>query len=279
MKTELTIGQIADLESLGHMCRESGADLVIIGATSLLLSMGELGRFTRDVDVTVALDLDEFALLTDRLNSAGWKPELKLEHRWVAPRQTIVDLLPAGPTLRRSGSILWPASQFTMSLAGFDHVFTRAVEMELTAGMRVRVAPPIVTTLLKIIAYVEDPHRRAKDLQDIRLVLGRYEAGSDRLFSDEVFDAGLPDFEMANAFLLGRDLRMLATPEDSIYIERSFWVAFCLWKTVPMGTKTTSRREFFAARSAGCRWAFWRTHEYLQTEQGEKVSRGPPVIT
>lgn len=98
-----------------------------------------------------------------------------------------------------------------MSLAGFDHVFANAVEMELPAGTRVRVAPPIVTTLLKIIAYVEHPHRRAKDLQDIRLVLGRYEAGSDRLFSDEVFDAGLPDFEMANAFLLGRDSRMLAS--------------------------------------------------------------------
>ena len=97
MKTVLTPGQIADLGSLAQMCNESGADLVIIGATSLLLSIGELGRFTRDIDVTVALDLDEFALLTDRLNSAGWNQAPKLEHRWVAPRQTIVDLLPAGP--------------------------------------------------------------------------------------------------------------------------------------------------------------------------------------
>ena len=131
------------------MCDALGADLVIIGATSLLLSMGELGRFTRDVDVTVALDLDGFALLTDQLNSAGWKREPKLEHRWVALRQTIVDLLPAGPTLRRQGSILWPESQFTMSPAGFDHVFANAVDMELLAGTRVRVALPIVTTLLK----------------------------------------------------------------------------------------------------------------------------------
>jgi predicted nucleotidyltransferase len=107
-----------------------------------------------------------------------------------------------------------------MSLAGFDHVFADAVEMELSIGTRIRVAPPIVTTLLKIIAYVEDPYRRAKDLQDIRLVLGRYEAESDRLFSDEVFDAALPDFEMANAFLLGRDLRALATPEDASYVEK-----------------------------------------------------------
>ena len=44
------------------MCDESGADLVIIGATSLLLLIGELGRFTRDVDITVWLDLHDFAV-------------------------------------------------------------------------------------------------------------------------------------------------------------------------------------------------------------------------
>jgi hypothetical protein len=31
--------------------------------------------------------------------------------------------LPASAELRRSGSITWPASQFKMSLAGFEHVF------------------------------------------------------------------------------------------------------------------------------------------------------------
>jgi predicted nucleotidyltransferase len=220
VKTVLSSGQIADLQSLDQMCGELGANLVIIGATSLLLSIGQLGRFTRDVDVTVPLDLEEFALLTGRLNSDGWKQTPKLEHRWIAPRQTIVDLLPAGPGLRRQGSIVWPVSQLTMSLAGFDHVFAAAVELHLPAGTRLRVAPPIVTTLLKIIAYVDDPHRRAKDLQDIQLVLGRYEAESDRLFSDEVFDAALPDFEMVNAFLLGRDLRALATPQDAAYVEK-----------------------------------------------------------
>jgi predicted nucleotidyltransferase len=54
-------------------------------------------------------------------------------------------------------------------------VFASAVELDLTNELRIRVAPPLVTVLLKIIAYMEDPYRRAKDLQDIRLVLGRSE--------------------------------------------------------------------------------------------------------
>jgi predicted nucleotidyltransferase len=107
-----------------------------------------------------------------------------------------------------------------MSLTGFEHVFANAFDMPLANGANIRVTPPIVTVLLKIIAYTEDPYRRAKDLDDIRLVLGRYEAESDRLFSDAVFDAELPDFSDANAFLLGLDLRGLATKEDAAYIER-----------------------------------------------------------
>jgi predicted nucleotidyltransferase len=194
--------------------------LAVIGATSLLLHMGDLGRFTRDVDLTVALDLDEFERLTTRLIAIGWTPGPKLEHRWTAPRQTIVDLLPAGPELRRRGSIMWPASQFVMSLVGFEHVFADAAEVHLAGGLRIRVAPPVVTALLKIIAYVEDPNRRAKDLQDIRVVLGRYEEESDRRFSDAVFDAQLPDFEFANAFLLGLDMHRFATRDEARYIDR-----------------------------------------------------------
>jgi predicted nucleotidyltransferase len=182
--------------------------------------MGDLGRFTRDVDLTVALDFDEFEQLTMRLAAIGWAPSPKLEHRWIAPRRTIIDLLLAGAELRRSGSITWPASQFKMSLAGFEHVFARAVEVRLPGGMTIRVAPPIVTALLKIIAWVDDPYRRAKDLQDVRIILRRYGQESDRLFSDAVFEAELPDFEFANAFLLGLDMRELATGDEGGFVDQ-----------------------------------------------------------
>lgn len=220
MNDVLTADQIADLAGISQICDELGADLVIIGAFSLVLLMGDLGRFTRDVDLTVALDFDEFERLAERLAAIGWRPAPKLEHRWLAARGTIIDLLPAGAGLRRSGSLTWPASQFRMSLAGFDHAFNRAVEVTLTGGMTIRIAPPLVTVLLKIIAWLDDPYLRAKDLQDIRIVLRRYEQESDRLFSDAVFRAELPDFEFANAFLLGLDLRALATDEEARFVER-----------------------------------------------------------
>ncbi|HXU40501.1 MAG TPA: hypothetical protein VN937_29360 [Blastocatellia bacterium] len=54
--------------------------------------------------------------------------------------------------------------------------------------------------LLKIIAFVDDPQRRGKDLPHIRALLSRYEGDSDRVFTEP--HPGL-DYSLASAFLLG----------------------------------------------------------------------------
>jgi len=65
------------------------------------------------------------------------------------------------------------------------------------------------------VAYTEDPYRRRKDLDDLKSLLLRYEAKSDRIFGDDVFAAELDDIEYANAFLLGSDVGAIATDEDT----------------------------------------------------------------
>lgn len=219
MTSVLTSAQLSDLASINQVCAELGADVVVIGAMSLLIHFGNLGRYTRDIDLTVALDLEEFGGLTARLTAVEWTRAPKLEHRWIAPQKTIVDLLPAGPGLRGHGSITWPESQFTMSLAGFEHVFANAVKLSLPEGTVISVAALSSVALLKMIAYMEDPYKRAKDLQDIRLILSRYEQGSDRLFSDAVFDAQLSDFAFTGALLLGIDMRDLVARSERRYVE------------------------------------------------------------
>ncbi len=85
-----------------------------------------------------------------------------------------------------------------MSLAGVDHIFTQATRIVFAPDVQFRVAPPRVLALLKIIAYLDEPYRRQKDLEDLQLLLWRYEAASDRIFGDEIFAA---DIEFANAYL------------------------------------------------------------------------------
>ena len=174
---------------------------------------GEL-RHTGDIDFAVALDLNEFAELERRLRRDGWIQFANREHRWRSTRGTIMDLLPAGPKLREAKQITWPESQFTMSLVGFEHAFTSAQPVEFAPDLMLKVISPTALMLLKIVAFIDDPQRRVKDLDDIRGLLAQYEADGERVFSDVVIDAGLSDFGLVPAFLLGIDLRALCSPEE-----------------------------------------------------------------
>ena len=125
-----------------------------------------------------------------------------------------MDVLPAGAALRSLGRMEWPQSGLSMSLAGFDHVFRNSVTVSLGPELQCKVVPPPVLALLKMASYADDPYGRAKDLVDLRRLLGRYERESDRLFSDVVFEAALPDIEFAGALLLGVDVSAIATSDD-----------------------------------------------------------------
>src|SRR5271169_5431642 len=215
MMPQLTAGQIADLRALRDHCVALRADLVIIGAILYQVHFpGEL-RHTGDIDFAVALDLNEFAELERRLQAGGWNRFANREHRWRSAQGTIMDLLPAGPKLRAAKQVTWPLSQFTMSLVGFEHVFTDAQPVEFSPDLTLKVISSTALMISKIVALMDDPQRRVKDLDDIRGLLTQYESDSERLFSDVVIDARLADFGLAPAFLLGIDLRGLCTLEEA----------------------------------------------------------------
>lgn len=210
----MTPSQLEDLAQLHGVARQLAADVAIIGAAALLCFV-DIGRFTRDIDLVVALDLEDFTAFAAELRTHGWKQEARREHRWRGPSGSIVDLLPAGPGLRQAKRIVWPESEFAMSLIGFEHVFTRALPFSFAKGAEYRVAPPPVIALLKIVTFMDDPYRRRKDLLDLSELFRRYAADTDRIFSDEVFAAELEDFDCANAYLLGMDVGAIVTGEET----------------------------------------------------------------
>lgn len=179
----------------------------------------ETERYTTDIDLTVALDLDDFAGLARMLTKLGWERDQKREHRWRSPRGTLIDLLPAGTKLREAKMLIWPESRFSMSLVGFDHVFAEAEAIKINNSLTVNVALVPALALLKIVAFLDRPYERQRDLDDLRGILSQYKEGSDRLFSDEVQAANLSDFSLTNAFLLGVDLRALCTAEEAPVVE------------------------------------------------------------
>ncbi len=211
--------QLTALTELQAACGRQGADVVIIGAAAYRSWFHDPGRYTEDVDVAVAIDLEEFAQLAEALAGLGWRQEERKEHRWRAPSGARVDLLPAGRKLRAAGRIEWPRSGMVMKLVGFEHVFAQAVNREVGPGVTVRVVPLPVLALLKIASFLDSPYTRQKDAQDISSILERYEIDGERRFGEEVYDAGL-DYGRAGAFLLGQDLARLCKEDEAALVAR-----------------------------------------------------------
>jgi predicted nucleotidyltransferase len=217
---ELSKVEIDDLRDLDGLCKRMNADLVIVGAIAYQLHFSDDELKTGDIDFAIALDLADFKKLQAELSAVGWAQESKREERWRSKHGTLLDLIPAGKTLRESKQFTWPKSEFTMSLEGFDHAFSEAKPVTLADDLVLRVIPPVVLMLLKIIAFMDDPQRRRKDLFHIRALLSRYQADSDRVFTKAITDAGI-EYDLASAFLLGLDLRELCT-EEEMELVRSF---------------------------------------------------------
>ena len=216
---DLTEAQVTDLTQLQDICNELKTQLVIIGAAAYKFHFPDIERYTADIDLTVALDLEDFAELETSLTKLGWERDKKKEHRWRSPRGTLIDLLPAGTKLREAKKLIWPESQFSMSLVGFDHVFAEAQTVKITDSFSVDVVSLRVLALLKIVAFLDRPYERERDLNDLRGISSQYEGESERLFSDEVQAANLSDFGLTNSFLLGVDLRALCTAEEVAVVE------------------------------------------------------------
>lgn len=218
--------QAEALRQLHDLCRQLAVDLVLIGAIAYRIWMPDEHRMTEDVDAVVALDLDELPQLTDRLVAHQWRQDERHEHRWHTPGKARFDLLPVGPRARRERQMVWPRAETRMSVVGFDHVFADAVECEVAPGLTTRVVPLVVLALLKFVSYLDDPHTRQKDLQDVLTFARRYEEDGDRRFCDAVLDAGV-DYNEAGAFLLGGDLKALCTAPAEVEVVQRLLQRVC----------------------------------------------------
>lgn len=211
--------QISALNELQAACETLGSDAVIIGAAAYRAWFGDPGRYTQDVDVAVAVDMEEFAILDEALNARGWRQDASREHRWHTPANARVDILPVGRKPRSAGRIEWPRSGMVMELVGFEHVFDQAVTRETSPGTSFRVIPVPVLALLKIASFLDSPYDRQKVAQDILAIFERYELEGDRRFSAEICDAGV-SYECAGAFLLGQDLARLCKGSEAELVEK-----------------------------------------------------------
>lgn len=204
-------------EALAHLvkCFEQHQwDYVLIGATALVVHGIDIGRSTLDLDFVILLNIDE--VLDRNLIKCGLE-HTQLPHRYQWKR-TMIDIIPISKNPQKD-FIDWPTGE-RMSIIGFREAVEQTSVLEVpiaTKKISIKVAPIPLIVFLKLIACAErmesgDHDYARKHWGDIVTCLKQYESNSSRRFEYLKEMSGVKDeFECAGAFLIGLDLRKLAS--------------------------------------------------------------------
>jgi len=176
-------------------------DVVLVGAMALGFHVA-MDRGTEDLDLVVSLSIDDFP--GGLAGLAGWRRHPKMEHRFFSPDGQQVDVLPAGPALLAQGYVDWEDAR--MSLVGIDLAFEHSVLRTIDSSLSVRVASAATVAIMKMRAWLDRPHERGKDLEDIVQLLRYYvTSDDDRRWADDVIALGL-DYEEVSPCVVGREV-------------------------------------------------------------------------
>ena len=220
------------LRILSRVLAQERRKFVLIGATvpQIVLDFRESpgGRETRDIDaVAEVASWEDFARLRERLLREGFRPGQVAHELWFND-EVRIDLIPFGPALVAEDKLAWPYGDSVMTACGFAEALDCARDQEVASNLTLLVVTIPGLVLTKVVAYMDRPEERARDLVDIVYCFDHYEAAIaesrrfDRAGTD--VDGEAVTFEEAGALLVGMDLAALAKPK-SLEIVRRFLAA------------------------------------------------------
>lgn len=195
---------------------EARPDFVLIGAAALGHHV-PLRRKTNDVDLALVVAPAD---IEPMLASLDWTRDPVIQQRWFGPNNFRADVLPATPDLIRAAAVPFDDDARTMSLVGFDLALEHASEVELPGtAATVRVASLASIVVLKIVAWLDRPGERTRDLGDLATVF-RDALGED---DERRWDRGHPvaelDFDDQSPFFVGREVGAITSPDHRARID------------------------------------------------------------
>jgi len=216
------------LRRLSRVLSREGRRFALIGATvpQIVLDLrGSPGsRETRDVDAVVEVNSwEDFSRVGRRLEQEGFRQGRVAHELWLDD-EVRIDLIPFGPNLIEDDKLSWPYGDSVMTACGFEEALECAREREVAPDLRLPVVSIPGLILTKVVAYMDRPAERARDLIDMLYCFERYEqaAGESRRFDHagtEVEGKTLT-YEEAGAFLLGIEVAALAKPKSLDIVRR-----------------------------------------------------------
>lgn len=215
------------LREVATAAQAEGIDHMLVGATArdVLLThvFGlEARRATYDVDFAVAVknwahfDALRTALLVHKTFKDGGRAKQRLYYQGENGEYDYhVDLVPFGAISKGSNEIAWPPDLKTiMSVAGYEDVLAAAELVAFSPGFIQKVVSIAGLAILKIVAWSDRGRDNPKDAQDLIFIMDSYAAAGnfDRVYEvDGVIEAGDYDPDVAGVYLLGLDIRRMAS--------------------------------------------------------------------
>jgi predicted nucleotidyltransferase len=184
---------------------EPARRVVIIGAAALGHHV-PLVRGTADVDLVIVAEAEEIAVL---LASLGWERDATQKQRWRDRGHNAVDVLPASASVIAAGKVTLADDERVLSTVGFDLVLAHASDVAIPGtDSNVEVASLATIVVLKMVAWLDRPDERQKDLEDLGRV---FEAAIDD-WDDRRWEVPLADLEheVQSAFFVGREVAAIA---------------------------------------------------------------------
>lgn len=213
------------LRSIDVVAKASGISFFVVGATArdIVLWYGygiPPGRATRDIDLGFSVSTwEQFNELKQTLIETGNFRQVTEKTRMIFKESTSVDLLPFGEIVDANVKIAWPLDGDTeLNLLGFDEAFNTAITVRISDDplVEINIASAAGLVLLKIFAW-DDRKPEAKDAIDLGILIRSYmELGNGaRIYEehDDLLEAESFDYEVAGAYLLGRDLAAICQEE------------------------------------------------------------------
>ena len=214
------------VEEVNRVTEELTIPYFLIGATvrDLILTTAygiNTIRATTDIDFAVCIsDWDQFQKLKEGLLSGKNFKQTKLDHRLYFTSDILVDLVPFGPIAGRDKQYSWPSESGTiMSTIGFEEAYEHSIRVKMRSDplLEIQIASLAGLVITKMISWKDKYPDRARDAQDILLILREYtDAGNQERMFDEALDLVEKDdfdYEYAGARLLGRDIAAFISDE------------------------------------------------------------------
>ena len=221
-----------DLAQVMHgVCEALECDWFLTGALAREILLVHIhgclpGRETLDADFAVSLpDWDAFESLKAAVQATShFKLDPSIQHRMVFKKGTAspplkVDLVPFGGLADASGRLVWPPDgSIVMNVQGYRVAHRSCIRADLGNGLALPLASSPGLVVMKLLVWADQGLARGgRDAQDFMTLLADHHRvlGDDALFDQHLEDLEQFRFDgqMAAAFLLGKEVGGLSTPD------------------------------------------------------------------